>query len=46
MEKLYQDYEMSSYEAIMALKPKVEANGQVPWSVFEIFLGKIFKRQK
>jgi len=46
MEQLYHDYEKSSYETIMALKPKVEKNGLVPWSVFEIFLGKIFKRSK
>jgi len=41
--ELYQKYEAESYENIMKLKGTVK---QVPWSVFEAFLKKIYKRQK
>jgi len=45
LEKIYQDYEQQSYDEIMAMKPMVEAAG-LPWSVFEMFLQKVYKRQK
>merc|ERR1719264_1816047 len=43
LKELYQKYEQDSYEKIMKLKGTVK---QVPWSVFEGFLKKIYKRQK
>jgi farnesyl diphosphate synthase len=45
LEKLYQDYEQKSYEEIMAMKPIVE-DAKLPWSVFEVFLKKVYKRSK
>jgi farnesyl diphosphate synthase len=45
LEKIYQDYEQQSYDEIMAMKPMVQAAG-LPWSVFEMFLQKVYKRQK
>uniref|UniRef100_A0A7S2BBN6 Farnesyl pyrophosphate synthase n=1 Tax=Florenciella parvula TaxID=236787 RepID=A0A7S2BBN6_9STRA len=44
LETLYRAYEEESYKEIMAMKPKVEA--LLPWSIFEIFLGKVYKRSK
>eukprot|EP01064_Diplonema_japonicum_P003933 TRINITY_DN12600_c0_g2_i1.p1 TRINITY_DN12600_c0_g2~~TRINITY_DN12600_c0_g2_i1.p1 ORF type:complete len:416 (+),score=69.01 TRINITY_DN12600_c0_g2_i1:51-1250(+) len=41
--ELYKKYEEESYEKIMALKNTTK---EVPWSVFEIFLAKIYKRTK
>ena len=43
LEKLYFAYEEESYKQIMELKPKVE--GLLPWSIFEIFLSKVYKRK-
>lgn len=43
LKELYQQYEQDSYDRIMSLKGSVK---QVPWSVFEEFLKKIYKRQK
>lgn len=40
---LYSKYEQDSYDEIMRLKGTTR---QVPWSVFEIFLKKIYKRAK
>ncbi len=44
LETLYRAYEEDSYKEIMALKPSVD--GLLPWSIFEIFLGKVYKRTK
>ncbi|KAJ8610697.1 hypothetical protein CTAYLR_005653 [Chrysophaeum taylorii] len=41
--KLYADYEQASYDKIVSLKHAVKI---VPWSVFEAFLKKIYKRSK
>jgi farnesyl diphosphate synthase len=48
--QLYQQYEQASYDKIMALKDSqagatLKAAG-VPWSVFESFLQKVYKRSK
>lgn len=45
LEKLYQEYEQKSYDEIMAMKPAVE-DANLPWSVFEVFLKKVYKRSK
>jgi len=45
LEDIYQKYEQQSYDEIMAMKPMVQAAG-LPWSVFEMFLQKVYKRQK
>merc|ERR1719343_582360 len=45
LEKIYQDYEQQSYDEIMGMKHMVEAAGLL-WSVFEMFLQKVYKRQK
>jgi len=39
----YEKYERESYDQILALKGTIK---QVPWAVFEAFLGKIYKRDK
>lgn len=39
----YQDYEQASYDKIISLKDTVKI---LPWTVFEAFLHKIYKRQK
>ena len=44
LEALYHQYEEASYAQIMALKPTVD--GLLPWSIFEIFLSKVYKRSK
>eukprot|EP00617_Octactis_speculum_P026577 CAMPEP_0185769122 /NCGR_PEP_ID=MMETSP1174-20130828/53383_1 /TAXON_ID=35687 /ORGANISM="Dictyocha speculum, Strain CCMP1381" /LENGTH=408 /DNA_ID=CAMNT_0028454079 /DNA_START=1 /DNA_END=1227 /DNA_ORIENTATION=+ len=41
---LYERYEQKSYDEIMKMKPGVEE--LLPWSIFEIFLGKVYKRNK
>eukprot|EP00746_Dinoflagellata_sp_MGD_P070999 gnl/MRDRNA2_/MRDRNA2_28986_c0_seq1.p1 gnl/MRDRNA2_/MRDRNA2_28986_c0~~gnl/MRDRNA2_/MRDRNA2_28986_c0_seq1.p1 ORF type:complete len:437 (-),score=94.40 gnl/MRDRNA2_/MRDRNA2_28986_c0_seq1:147-1457(-) len=41
--ELWQEYEQNAYDEIMALKSTVK---DLPWSIFEIFLKKIFKRDK
>ncbi|KAJ1628453.1 isoprenoid synthase domain-containing protein [Pavlovales sp. CCMP2436] len=41
--ELYAKYEKNSYDKIMALKGTTK---QVPWTVFEIFVNKIYKRSK
>eukprot|EP00928_Gymnodinium_smaydae_P075335 TRINITY_DN58358_c0_g1_i1.p1 TRINITY_DN58358_c0_g1~~TRINITY_DN58358_c0_g1_i1.p1 ORF type:complete len:414 (+),score=70.67 TRINITY_DN58358_c0_g1_i1:59-1300(+) len=41
--EMYQRYEQESYDKIMGLKDTVRI---VPWSVFEVFLKKIYKRSK
>jgi farnesyl diphosphate synthase len=41
--EVYAQYESDSYERIMKLKGTTK---QVPWSVFDIFLKKIYKRSK
>jgi len=46
LEELYHKYEADSYEQIMNMKPAVEEQGIMPWSIFEIFLGKVYKRAK
>jgi farnesyl diphosphate synthase len=43
LKEKYAAYEKDSYEKILSLKGNVK---QVPWAVFEVFLGKIYKRQK
>mmetsp|Transcript_68175 Transcript_68175/g.220298 ORF Transcript_68175/g.220298 Transcript_68175/m.220298 type:complete len:419 (-) Transcript_68175:477-1733(-) len=43
LKEMYQRYEQESYDKIMSLKGTVK---QVPWSVFEAFLKKIYKRDK
>ena len=43
LEKHYFAYEEDSYKQIMGLKPTVE--GILPWSIFEIFLSKVYKRK-
>mmetsp|Transcript_30121 Transcript_30121/g.54554 ORF Transcript_30121/g.54554 Transcript_30121/m.54554 type:complete len:435 (+) Transcript_30121:52-1356(+) len=45
LEEMYQDYERRSYEEIMNMRAGVEAEG-LPWSVFEVFLKKVYKRSK
>eukprot|EP00928_Gymnodinium_smaydae_P079005 TRINITY_DN63035_c0_g1_i1.p1 TRINITY_DN63035_c0_g1~~TRINITY_DN63035_c0_g1_i1.p1 ORF type:complete len:441 (+),score=123.50 TRINITY_DN63035_c0_g1_i1:77-1324(+) len=40
---MYQRYEQESYDKIMSLKNTIKI---VPWSVFEAFLKKIYKRSK
>jgi len=45
LEEIYQKYEQQSFDEIMAMKPGVEAVG-LPWSVFEVFLKKVYKRSK
>jgi len=45
LEELYQKYEQESYNSIMAMKPGIESVN-LPWSVFEIFLKKVYKRSK
>mmetsp|Transcript_60504 Transcript_60504/g.131082 ORF Transcript_60504/g.131082 Transcript_60504/m.131082 type:complete len:430 (+) Transcript_60504:63-1352(+) len=45
LEELYQKYEQQSYDEIMAMRPKVE-EARLPWSVFELFLMKVYKRSK
>lgn len=44
LETLYKKYEEESYKEIMGMKEKVES--LLPWSIFEIFLGKVYKRKK
>jgi farnesyl diphosphate synthase len=44
LENLYHQYEEDSYNQIMSLKPTVD--GLLPWSIFEIFLSKVYKRNK
>lgn len=44
LEAIYRKYEEDSYNQIMELKPNVE--GLLPWSIFEIFLSKVYKRSK
>lgn len=44
LEELYKVYEEESYKEIMALKPTVD--GVLPWSIFDIFLKKVYKRSK
>lgn len=41
--EIYETYEKNSYDRIMKLRGTTK---QVPWSVFEIFLKKIYKRSK
>ena len=43
LKESYAAYEKESYEKILSLKGNLK---QVPWAVFEVFLGKIYKRQK
>lgn len=43
LKDVYRRYEQESYDQIMALKGTVK---QVPWTVFEAFLKKIYKRDK
>jgi len=44
LETLYRKYEEDSYKEILELKPNVE--GKLPWSIFETFLAKVYKRTK
>jgi farnesyl diphosphate synthase len=44
LEDLYKAYEEESFEQIMALKGSVD--GLLPWSIFDIFLKKVYKRAK
>eukprot|EP00756_Hemistasia_phaeocysticola_P006864 Hpha_TRINITY_DN14027_c0_g1::TRINITY_DN14027_c0_g1_i1::g.43986::m.43986/K00787/FDPS; farnesyl diphosphate synthase len=43
MREKYSDYEQDAYEHIMSLKDTVK---ETPWEIFDIFLNKIFKRDK
>ena len=43
--ELYSAYEQASYDSIMNLKYKI-LDCQLPWSVFDAFLKKIYKREK
>ena len=45
LKELYAKYEQDSYDKILSLKPENDVSG-VPWTVFEIFLQKIYKRTK
>eukprot|EP00933_Yihiella_yeosuensis_P013318 TRINITY_DN1239_c0_g3_i1.p1 TRINITY_DN1239_c0_g3~~TRINITY_DN1239_c0_g3_i1.p1 ORF type:complete len:436 (-),score=92.90 TRINITY_DN1239_c0_g3_i1:437-1744(-) len=45
LEELYQKYEQKSYDEIMGMRSRVEQSG-LPWSVFEVFLKKVYKRSK
>lgn len=50
LKELYQDYEQASYDKIMSLKNSKAGEtlqkAGVPWSVFETFLEKVYKRSK
>jgi len=46
LEDLYQQYEKDSYEQIMEMKKQVDAQGILPWSIFDKFLLKVYKRSK
>lgn len=45
LEKLYRAYEEESYKEIMSARPKIESLN-LPWAMFEIFLMKVYKRNK
>lgn len=45
LEEIYQKYEQKSYDDIMTMKSGVE-KANLPWSVFEVFLKKVYKRSK
>mmetsp|Transcript_8280 Transcript_8280/g.20887 ORF Transcript_8280/g.20887 Transcript_8280/m.20887 type:complete len:432 (-) Transcript_8280:194-1489(-) len=45
LEDFYSKYEQQSYDEIMAMRPDVE-KANLPWSVFELFLKKVYKRSK
>jgi len=45
MEDLYQKYEQKSFDEIMDMRAKIE-EAKIPWSVFEVFLKKVYKRTK
>jgi len=45
LEELYKEYEQKSYDEIMAMKKETEKS-KLPWSVFELFLNKVYKRSK
>lgn len=45
LKDLFEKYEEKSKEDIMAMKPQVEQAG-LPWSVFDAFFKKVYKRSK
>jgi len=45
LQDMYNKYEQQSYDEIMAMRPAVEA-ANLPWTVFELFLKKVYKRSK
>jgi len=45
LQELYEQYEQKSYNDIMSMREGVEKSG-LPWSVFEMFLKKVYKRKK
>lgn len=45
LQELYEQYEQKSYDEIQAMKPDVE-KAKLPWSVFQLFLMKVYKRSK
>jgi len=46
LETLYHDYEQKSHDQVMNMKGVIENQGILPWSIFEIFLKKVYKRDK
>jgi farnesyl diphosphate synthase len=46
LEDLYRAYEKESYDKIMRMRPTVESSQVLPWSIFEAFLAKVYKRSK
>merc|ERR1719162_1126511 len=46
LKDLYEKYEQKSYDEIMEMRPVVEQEAKLPWSVVEIFLKKVYKRSK
>jgi farnesyl diphosphate synthase len=46
LEDLYKQYESDSYDQIIAMKPKIQSQNILPWSIFEKFLEKVYKRAK
>jgi farnesyl diphosphate synthase len=45
LEERYSEYEQQSYDEIMLMRPGIESVG-LPWSAFELFLKKVYKRSK
>jgi len=45
LEEKYKKYEEQSFNEIQAMKPETE-KAKLPWSVFDLFLKKVYKRSK